>query len=490
MKKFLLICLSCLTIFTAVGCRKKENINTLSQNLTCYEISIALDTDTLLCTATQSIDYINDTDQILKILKLHLYPQFFEEGATHMVVSNTKLNNAYPNGMSYANFNINRVCVDREDQSIVFEGEYDDILSIDLRHSLLPNDRVCINIEYEFTLPNCEHRFGYGDNTINLANFYPIMCVYDSDGFNTKGYHPNGDPFYSDMANYLVDITLNDQYVVAGSGDKSVEFLDNNMKKVQFNARMMRDFAMVISEDFEIIEKSHNKTTIFYYYYNDEDPESNLKASLDAVRTFSNLFGDYPYSTLSVVKNDFVHGGMEYPGLVMISDKITDSNDYINVIVHEIAHQWWYGAVGNDEYLYPWLDEAITEYSTLLFYDHNDYEYTHEMMLDANKSNYTLFITVYEDVLGSIDTSMRAVDQYSTEPEYTYCTYVKGVLMYESLYQLIGEKAFIKGLQTYFNENKYTNATPEDLIDAFETASKKDLENFFSSWILGKVVIR
>ncbi len=490
MKKFIVICISCLSIFLISGCQEKDNLDTLSENLTCYEISIALDVDNKHCIVNQSIDYVNNTDQILKILKLHLYPQFFEQGATHMVVSNTKLNTAYPNGMSYAEFDITRVCVDKEDASIIYEGEYDDILCVDLGHSLLPNDRINIEIEYDFTLPNCEHRFGYGDDTINLANFYPIMCVYDIEGFNTSPYHPNGDPFYSEVANYLVDITLNDQYIVAGSGEKTVTFLDNNLKKVQFSNKLVRDFAMVISEKFEIVEDKVNDTTISYYYYDDDIVEQNLKICIDAVRTFSDIFGDYPYSTLTVVKNDFVHGGMEYPCLVMISDRITDHNDYMNVIVHEIAHQWWYGVVGNDEYLYPWLDEAITEYSTLLFYDHNDYEYTHDMMIDSNKSNYTLFITVYEDVLGSIDTSMRAVNEYSTEPEYTYCTYVKGVLMYESLYQLIGEKAFIKGLQTYFRNNLYSNATPNDLFTAFESACKKDLENFFDSWISGKVVIR
>ena len=85
---------------------------------------------------------------------------------------------------------------------------------------------------------------------------------------------------------------------------------------------------------------------------------------------------------------------------------------------------------------------------------------------------------------------MRAVNEYETEPEYTYCTYVKGVLMFESLYQLIGEKDFINSLQTYFENNKFKNATPEDLIIAFEEASKQNLQNFFNSWIKGKVVIR
>ena len=62
--------------------------------------------------------------------------------------------------------------------------------------------------------------------------------------------------------------------------------------------------------------------------------------------------------------------------------------------------------------------------------------------------------------------------------------------MFESLYQLIGEKDFVAGLKNYFENNKYSNATPQNLINAFEQACKQNLDNFFSSWISGKVVIR
>ena len=50
-----------------------------------------------------------------------------------------------------------------------------------------------------------------------------------------------------------------------------------------------------------------------------------------------------------VVKTNFVHGGMEYPCMVTISDSYTDEFDIAKVISHEIAHQWWYAVVGNNE---------------------------------------------------------------------------------------------------------------------------------------------
>ncbi len=491
MKKFFAIIFSLVLIFSLTACKKKENLNELSANLTTYEINLNLEIKTKKVDVTQTINYINNTNSILKTLKLHLYPQFFEEGATEYIVPSTRMNNAFPNGMSYAEFNVNRVQVEEQDKTIIYENECDSILSIELSSSLLPQERTNIEIEYSFIVPNCFHRFGYGDNTINLGNFYPILCVYDGEKFNTNPYNSNGDPFYSDMANYCVSISTSKQYIVAGTGAKIKETFEGNNKKTTFEAKVVRDFALVLSNKFSVVNHTLKNTNIEYYYFNDADPNKSLQAGVDAIKTYSELFGDYPYSNYSIVQTDFVYGGMEYPNLVMISASIDNKDDFMNVIIHETAHQWWYGMIGNDAFTYPWLDEALTEFSTIIFYDYNKgYSLSHAQMVETAKENYTLFISVYEDVLGNIDTSMRSVNKYSTEPEYTYCTYTKGVLMYDSLYNLIGEKKFVESLKNYFETNKFLNTTPNDLINAFNETTKQDFNNFFSSWINGKVIIK
>ena len=110
-------------------------------------------------------------------------------------------------------------------------------------------------------------------------------------------------------------------------------------------------------------------------------------------------------------------------------------------------------------------------------------------MIDACRDNYSLFVSVYTDVLGSLDTSMREVDKYATEPEYTYCTYVKGVLMFDSLENLVGSEKFLKSLKNYYQNHKFSTATPENLINSFNSTCKTNLNNFFDSWIQGKVVV-
>ena len=82
-----------------------------------------------------------------------------------------------------------------------------------------------------------------------------------------------------------------------------------------------------------------------------------LAAAQTSVSTFSASFGPYPYPELDVVLGAFPDfGGMEYPTIVFSEvDKWT--------VAHEVAHQWWYGLVGNDQYAEPWLDESLATWS-------------------------------------------------------------------------------------------------------------------------------
>ncbi len=351
---------------------------------------------------------------------------------------------------------------------------------------------MSIQIEFNFSLPNVLHRYGYNENTVNVANFYPVLAVYENGGFLTDPYHHNGDPFHTDMANYNVVLTVPENFVVANTGVVKNTEVKESSKTLTIEAKAVRDFAFVMSEKFVVIEKKAGSVIVKYYYYNDSNPSKSLDAAVDSITTFSKLFGDYPYSVYSVVETGFVHGGMEYPMLVYISDHIDKHEDYINVIIHETAHQWWYQIVGSNAFREPWLDEGLTEYSTIMFYNENpQYNVNTDEIITNATNSYVSFIELCESVLGYVDTSMnRALNEYDTEPEYVYVTYIKGMLLFDELRSVIGAKNFERGLQTYFKENKFSNATQKDLVSAFERVALRNLKSFFSSWIEGKVIIK
>ena len=487
-KKYLFLLLLPL-IFLATGCNKDE-VASYSKNLSTYTIDITYNEDhTLSC--KQTVNYKNRTDTTLENVMFHLYPQSFRLGAKSSVVSTLNYKKCYSYGSSYGDLNISKIVVNDSPIDIEITGNDEDIANVQLNEKLEPGNDVNIYFEYTVTIPNINHRFGYGDDTINIANFYPIACMYENGNFVIDSYHYNGDPFYSEVANYNVNLNAPSNLVLATTGTITNTQKSEDTTNYNIKALTVRDFAMVLSDKFNIVSDKVGDTTVNYYYYNNQYPNEAIRASIDSVTTFNKLFGKYPYSTLSVVESDFVHGGMEYPNLVLISDMVDVQSDYINVIVHEIAHQWWYGIIGNNEYDYGWLDEGLTEYSTLLFYNENpSYNVDTKELIKNTTNSYVTFVDVYTKVFSTVDTSMnRKLNEYNNESEYVYIAYVKGMLMFDSIKDVLGKEKFIKCLQTYFDDNKFKIATPDSLIEAFCKGAKCNLRPIFESWINGKVKI-
>lgn len=489
MKRILIVFAMCITLLAGCGKSGELNLDKSSKKLNTYTMNLVYNEDNTL-TATQTLLYTNRSDTNLDTISFHLYPKAFAQGAVHRPVTSANEDKAYPNGVSYGDIDILGVKLDGEVWQHTLAGTDNDILNIGLKDDLEPTDQLSIEIEYKVYVPNINHRFGYGENAINMANFYPVVAVVEDGEFVLDPYNSNGDPFYTDCANYNVTLSVPSKYKVASTGNQDKVVTTEETNTYTISAKCVRDFAFVMSEKLEVASATVEDTTVYYYYYNDENFNDNLQAGVDALTTFNRLFGKYPYSTLSVVKTNFVHGGMEYPNLVYISDA-AEGADYTNVIIHEIAHQWWYGVIGSNAFNYPWLDEGLTEYSTVLFYEENPaYGVNTEELVKNTNNSYVTFVDLYTDVLGKVDTSMnRKLDEYNTEPEYVYMTYVKGMLLFDNLCALIGRDVFLSGLQTYYSTYALGNVTPADFVAIMEKSSGRDLDSYINTWVEGKVVI-
>ncbi len=491
MKKYVFLTVLAFVLVFLAGCNMSY-LQLEKRNLSNYHMDIVMNEEENGFEIKQKVDYINNSEQIFETIDFHLYPNAFREGSTQKVVTLSSFTTAYYEGQDYSVMEIKNASVKGQENAEFEVGGVDDnILSFSLQEKLYPKDRVVIEIEYSLILPKINHRFGLGKSTINMGNFFPIACVYENGDFVRDTYSPNGDPFYSDMANFHVNITMPENFKIASSGEQIKSATSNGNITTEIKVDVVRDFAFVLSEKFEMIETSWEGVKVFYYYYDEENPQASLDISVVALKTFSNQFGKYPYKTLSVAKTSFVHGGMEFPTLVYISELVKHEKDYHNVIVHEIAHQWWYGVVGNDQYNNAWLDEGLTDYSTALFYELNpQYEVKINDIILQGVRAYTFYVETYSILYKGVDTTMnRPLNQYVNENEYGYIAYVKGMLLFDNLRRFVGDKAFFEGIKNYFETYKFKNATPENMIACFEKETGKDLETFFGSWIGGTVVI-
>lgn len=458
-----------------------------ADNASKYDIFVIYDEDNRTLTGSVELDYFNDTENELNDLKFNLYGNAYREGALFAPVSATYETSAYYGGKSYGGMEITNV---ENCGGWTVAGEDENILVVNLTAPLYPDERVTVKVSYTLTLANVNHRTGVTSaGTVNLGNFYPVLCAYSAEGFVECPYYSLGDPFLSACADYAVTIDIPSAYEAASSGALVGESETNGRKKCTYALENVRDFALVLSDRFEVLSEEVNGVTVNYYHISDSNAQTSLSAAAESLRYFSATFGDYAYPTLSVVQTGFCYGGMEYPALTMIASGL-DSDGGVYTIVHENAHQWWYAMVGSDQIGCAWQDEGLAEYSTLMFFENNtSYGFTRTGLVGTATKSYRAFFSVLGQLNGTVDTSMsRRLDAFSGEYEYVNVTYNKGLLLFDTLRTSLGDGKFTQCLRDYFAAFSGKIATADDLCGAF-IAGGTDVEGFFASFIEGKVII-
>jgi len=483
MKKLLpLLLVVLICVVGMVGCT--DYVQKAATNCNNYTIVAGYDDGNHVLSAVQTVSFTNPTDVALDCVKFHVYANCYGEDCPP-IVPNSSHDDAYYNGESYGGATIDSVKVDDVAVAFVIEGDACSVLSVPLATPLMRGKSVQIQLVYEIALANVAHRLGYGDNTVNLGNFYPVLCHLDEGGFVTTPYYSVGDPFVTPVANYDVTLTLPTGFVVASSGDLVSAQAQQDQTTYVYKARAIRDFAMVLSTKLSHVSADANGVTVNYYYFADDNPQNTLATAVGMVKFLSKNVASYPYNQLSVVEADFCFGGMEYGNLVMVA---SGSSDYLTATAHEVAHQWFYGVVGNNQVQHAWMDEGLCEFVTLLYMD----KHQNQPLATAIKQLYKSYVT-YVDVLtnyyGRVDVSFKSLDKYKNDTEYVYVNYVRGCLLFYTVYDNVGEARFFNSLASYFDQCKLTLATPQQMIDCFCKASRKDVSGIFSAFINGKDVI-
>ena len=447
-----------------------------------YIIDVELDSHNKMYMGRQTTTYVNNTDDDLEEIFFHLYPNAFKTMDSAPILFNKGFND--PIGYIGGYIDILDISTNEANLEYTIEGEDETLLRIELERPLEPQDKIDIYMEYEVKLPSSKDRFGYGDRVLNVGNWYPIACVYDRDGWNLEPYYKIGDPFYSDIADYKVSITTDKNTIVASSGNILTDEIKEDKRIYQIEGKLLRDFAWAASEEFKIKESKVDNTIVKLYYLDDKSTtiRHSLNAGVNAIRTFNNVFGKYPYGQYSIVMTEFP-SGMEYPGLVFIS------NDYFvytrkdileTVIVHETAHQWWYGLVGNNQVKEAWLDESLATYSEVIY---NKEVYGKEKGKEYYNTNIRDGYDYGQRYLGDEKRVNKHLKDFSGWDEYGILVYIKGSIFFDQIRRDYGEKVLYDILNEYFEEYKFKNATTDDLIEICEEVTGDNFMKQEDMWL-------
>lgn len=238
-----------------------------------------------------------------------------------------------------------------------------------------PGQSVSLDVEWSTSLPRLSQRTGYEGDFVFAGQWFPKVAKLEPTGeWAQFPYHPQAE-FYANFGNYDVTLEVPKTHTVGASGlliptaaDVGSSSADTGVSRYQ--AQAVHDFAWVAWPHFR--ERSESiegvDVRLLFPAGHDHNAALTLRTLRLALPWMNRWLGPYPLPRLTVVHppdEASGAGGMEYPGLITTGGTLLDgyfTDDVERVVIHELAHQWFYGNVATNEYRSPFLDEGLTTY--------------------------------------------------------------------------------------------------------------------------------
>ena len=432
-----------------------------------YHINILIPGDISTLQGCQAVRYTNRETQPLEDIYFNLFPNI-QGGKT----------------------DVTQVWVNKQEVTPTYVHQ-DSALQVPLPTPLQPGEEAII--EMNFTVDIARQMagnyglFGYFDDVLVLDGFYPSIPVYDDEGWNVQDSAPNGDMTNLDASFYLVKVTAPVRMNVIASGAKARREILGNYSSFTFAAGPARDFYVAASENFVRASTTVGETTINSYTFpeNTAGTKAALEAASQALGIFNQRLDHYPYTELDIVSTPMLALGIEYPGIVGISLDLYALHDtqqelspealLEGVVVHEVSHQWFYNVIGNDQVDEPWLDEAMAQYLTMLYYT--------DVYGDSTARSYRSSWTESWSRIDQEEIPIGLPAGDYTSEQYQPVIYGRGPLFLMALAEVMGEKTFHRFLRDYYDAYKWETVTTEIFHDTAEQYCRCELDEVFDKWV-------
>jgi hypothetical protein len=414
-----------------------------SPSRTNYILYATLDFNAHTLDVDETIRYYNNTGVALSDMVLSVQPNRYGGAFSLLVV--------YQDNVALSTYSLS-----------------DQRLTLNLPQPLQPGTATTLGIKFKINIPAKanEGLFGYDFNQIDLVDWYPFVVPY-SNGWVLHDPMPFGEHLVYDSADFEVNLKTGADVVVAASAPA-----ESNGDWTRYRLYGARTFTLSVSDEFLVAESAVGSVKIRSYYFDGYKAaaEGILYAAVQAVSIYSAKFAPYPYETLSIVQTD-IHDGMETDGLVFIASDFYGQygggakNNLVTIGVHEIAHQWWYGLVGNDQAMEPWLDEMMAIYSERIFY-----EFNYPRLLDW----WWQFRVDYFSPTGYVDTTIY---NGGTFRSYTNAVYLRGAHFMEDLRTRMGDDNFYAFLKDYAARYSRGRTTTADFFNTVRAHTQADISD-------------
>ena len=448
---------------TVIGVPTAVEVSPFSE----YRIVMALDTLGRRLDGKQRVTYPNHTGADLEEIVFRLYPNLPQYGGT---------------------MSVGPVWVDGERRDASLRAENTSLV-VPLAQPLAPETSVTLELAYDIEIPEREADyglFGVSQDMWSLPDAYPLLAVHDGVAWHEDIAPAYGDAVFAEAALYDVTLTLPPAQTLVTTGSVLSETLDlNGQRTYRIRGGPLREFAFLASDQYQMAETTAYGTVLRSYYLPGDEAagQATLNVAAAALRSYEDAFGPYPFDEMIVAEGPLLHYGMEYPGLNLIGSQLYGEQraELENRVVHEIAHQWWYAQVGNDQVNTPWLDEGLAEYSMSIYYQQVYGEARTNTLV-----NQRWLVPYQVAVENEYDAVVNQPSSAFLDWQYEVIVYSKAALFFHALHQEVGDETFKAIMHEYVSQFRWRIATPDEFLDIAEAVSGQELDLLYNRWILSK----
>jgi hypothetical protein len=333
---------------------------------------------------------------------------------------------------------------------------------VQLRRAVPAGSSGEVTVRLRVKVPTTSDRFGREGGVDYLGNALPLLDVEGASGPSLEPYTAVGDPFYSLVGRWSVRLDLPRSLAAATTGSVTrTSSLRGGGRRLVVDAPAARDFAIAIGH-FSVDSSVTSGGVRLRYFRLPGESRSTSRAMLDVARASVESYTSW-YGPAGVREIDLVPGpgtfssfgsGMEYPGLVLIADSAA-------VVTHELAHQWWYSLVGDDQWRSPWLDESFAEFSSRRL---------PASVVPRDGLNCSPANPVRPFGGALLTESMRHWDAAGSNAYYRE-VYLGGTCALRSLEHDLGAAAMTAFLRSYIDAHRWGVVTTADFVSALRAAA-------------------
>ncbi|MBN8622302.1 MAG: M1 family metallopeptidase [Flavobacteriales bacterium] len=492
-------------VFSAISIFSFSQQNAYYQQSAKYKMDIDIDAQNFTYQGNQTLTYINNSPDELKVVYFHLYWNAFKPNS----MMDQRVQSQGKNGDSRLQTNgVSRLAsipkeeegaqnihwIKQNGKDLKFEIQ-ETIMKVELNTPIKPNSSTTFTMEWDAVIPQQIRRSGRNNREgidMSMTQWYPKIAEYDYDGWATFDYI--GREFHAPFADFEVNIKIDKGYIIGAGGtlenplevkgyDQNANIKSDSKNKAtwKWTAKNILDFAFAADRDYTVESFTILDGPKIYYVYQKSEKTQLWEESKPYVTKFFQLMnatlGRYAYPSYAFIQGG--DGGMEYGMCTLMLGEGRTLEGLIGLMVHEGGHSWNQQMLAYNESVRPWMDEGFTSYYDDLI--------MHQLFPPkepvANPFVNSIKSYVNFTKTGKEEPAVWLADHHEGGNAYSIASYVKGEVFLVQLGYIVGEQNLSLIMKEFFNQWKMKHPTERDFLHIAQKTSGMDLKWFQHYWI-------